>query len=39
MHAAHLFAVWQARRKYGAGAECKLLIQTEVKQEGASFEA
>jgi hypothetical protein len=39
MHAAHLFAVWQARRKYGAAAECKLLIQTELKQEGARFEA
>ena len=37
MHAAHLFAVWQARRKYGAAAECKLLIQ--LKQEGARFEA
>ena len=39
MHAAHLFAVWQARRKYGAAAECKLLIQTELKQDGARFEA
>ena len=39
MHAAQLFAVWQARRKYGAAAECKLLIQTELKQDGASFEA
>ena len=30
MHAAHLFAVWKARRKYGPPAECKLSMQTEL---------
>ena len=40
MHAAFLFAVWRARRKYGAGAKCtRLHIQIEPGPDGGTFEA
>jgi hypothetical protein len=37
--AARLFALWSARQKFGPVAECRLLMQIALKQEGASFEA
>ena len=40
MHAAFLFAIWKARRKFGPGGICtRLVMQTEPGPDGASFEA
>ena len=40
LHAAFLFAVWKARRRFGPGAICsRLVLHTEVAADGASFEA
>jgi hypothetical protein len=39
-HAAKLFAIWRARRKYGARAHCsRLELQTDLGVDGATFNA
>jgi hypothetical protein len=39
IHAARLFALWKARRTYGPAADCRLLLQTDLNEQRASFEA
>jgi hypothetical protein len=39
-HAAGLFALWRARRKYGARGDCsRLELQTDLGVDGATFNA
>ena len=39
MHAAFLYAIWKARRKFGPGASCIRLDKQAELTEGATFEA